>query len=111
MCASSHLEIRLAKPDDAESVAAIYAPIVRDTHLSAEFDVPTPEEMRRRIADTLLTHPWLVAERGGEIIGYAYATSHRSRSAYQWIAEVSVYIRPTDHRRGVAQALYTRLLA
>ena len=111
MRASSHIEIRLAIPDDAESVAAIYAPIVRETHLSAEFDVPTPEEMRRRIADTLLTHPWLVAERDGEILGYAYAASHRSRSGYQWTCEVSVYIRPDQHRRGVGRALYTRLLA
>ncbi len=111
MSISPHIEIRLATPDDAESVAAIYAPIVRNTQLSAEFDVPSVDEMRKRIIDTLVTHPWLVAERGGEILGYAYATRFRDRPAYQWTAEVSVYIRPTDHRRGVARALYTSLFA
>jgi phosphinothricin acetyltransferase len=111
MGVSSCIVIRLATPSDAPVVAGIYAPIVRDTHLSAEFDVPTVEEMQRRIADTLLTHPWLVAERDGEILGYAYATSHRSRSGYQWTCEVSAYIRPTDHRRGVGRALYTSLFA
>ncbi len=102
--------IRLAHPNDAPGVAAIYAPIVRDTHLSAEFATPTVADMRSRIVDTLATHPWLVAERDGEIVGFAYGTRFRTRPAYQWTAEVSVYIHAHCHRLGLGWALYTSLL-
>jgi len=111
MSVALYVTIRLATPDDSPAIAAIYAPIVRDTHLSAEFDVPSAGEMRRRIAETLESHAWLVAELGGEIFGYAYATRFRSRPAYQWSAEVSVYIRPDHHRRGLGRALYNSLFA
>jgi len=66
--------------------------------------------MRRRIDTTQATHPWLVAERKGVISGYAYATSFRSRPAYQWTAEVSVYIHANFRRQGLAQRLYRELL-
>ncbi len=103
--------IRLAMADDAPAIAEIYSPIVRDTHLSAEFVVPDANEMAQRVAETNMTHPWLVAEVDGVIAGYAYATKFRSRPAYQWSAEVSVYVRPDCMRIGYARGLYTSLLA
>jgi len=101
--------IRLAGCEDVAGITAIYAPIVRNTHLSAEFVVPTIAEMHRRIVETLATHPWLVAEREGEIAGFTYGTRFRARPAYQWTAEVSVYIRADHHRRGLGRALYASL--
>ncbi len=102
--------IRLATANDAQGIADIYAPIVRETHLSAEFDAPSTGEMRKRIAATLTTHPWLIAENEGVIGGYAYATQFRSRPAYQWCAEVSVYIHADCRRQGLALMLYRDLL-
>jgi len=102
--------LRLATEDDAAPIQAIYAPCVRETVISFEMEPPTVEEMRRRIAATLPRYPWLVCERGGEIAGYVYASSHRARAAYQWSVEVTAYVHVDHRRKGVGQALYTSLL-
>ncbi len=65
--------------------------------------------MRRRIAKTLETLPWLVCEHHGQIIGYAYASPHRERAAYRWSVDVSAYVRDGHRRKGVGRALYTSL--
>jgi phosphinothricin acetyltransferase len=98
--------IRPATPDDAAGVLAIYAPIVRHTHISFELEVPTPEEIARRITSAIV---WLVAIEDGTVAGYAYATRWRERPAYRFTVEVSVYVHEAHHRRGLAEALYTRL--
>jgi len=100
--------IRLAGPDYAAGIHAIYAPIVAETAVSFELEPPSVEEMRRRIETTLLTLPWLVCEREG-VIGYAYAGVFRSRPAYQWTVEVSTYVHAAHRGKGVARALYTSL--
>lgn len=103
--------IRLAVGDDAGGILDIYGPIVRETAISFEWQVPAVSEMRRRIEAVLGDgYPWLVAEEGGRIDGYAYASRFRARRAYDWTAEVSVYVRDSLHRRGIGRALYTRLL-
>ena len=101
--------IRLATADDADPVQGIYAPIVRDTVISFEVDPPSVAEMRQRILDTLAHWPWLVCEHDGDVIGYAYAGTHRVRAAYQWSVDVSVYIHEQARRCGVGRALYTAL--
>ena len=101
--------IRLACEDDAELIQAIYAPIVRDTAISFEMDVPTVPEMRRRITNTLESLPWLVCENQRDILGYAYAGPHRARTAYQWSVEVSVYVKDDARRLGVGRAVYRSL--
>src|SRR5258705_2765879 len=78
------LVIRPAEEGDAAAVAEIYAPYVRDTAISFETESPTAAIMAQRIVRTLETHPWLVADSGGEVLGYAYAGKHRERAAYQW---------------------------
>src|SRR5437764_209623 len=77
---------------DGGAGAAIYAPFVRDTPVSFEELAPSGEDMARLIERTSSSYPWLVAEREQRVAGYAYATAHRSRAAYRWAADVTVYI-------------------
>jgi L-amino acid N-acyltransferase YncA len=102
--------IRLAEEGDAEGVRSIYAPVVRETAISFELEPPSLEEMRGRIRSVRDRLPWLVCADGPEVWGYAYADRFRTRAAYQWSAEVTVYVSPTWQRRGVGLALYTSLL-
>ncbi|HVR29136.1 MAG TPA: arsinothricin resistance N-acetyltransferase ArsN1 family B [Thermoanaerobaculia bacterium] len=103
--------IRLATPDDAPGVLAIYEPVVVETATSFEEVAPTLEEMAKRIADTLETYPWLICDCDGAVAGYAYATRFRARAAYRWAVETSVYIHPDYQRVGVGRALYRSLFA
>lgn len=100
------MRVRLATAADAPGVHAIYAPFVRDTTVSFETDVPSVGEMTRRIEAATL---WLVAESDDRILGYAYAGPHRSRAAYQWSVETSVYVADGARRRGLARTLYAAL--
>jgi phosphinothricin acetyltransferase len=104
------IELRVATPADADAVAAIYAPVIRDTAISFETAAVPPDQMRQRIDTTLSRYPWLVAEAGGAVLGYAYATEHRARAAYAWSVDVSVYLAEQARRRGVGRALYVALL-
>jgi L-amino acid N-acyltransferase YncA len=103
--------IRLTTERDAEEIAAIYAPNVTDTIISFESEPPTADEMRLRIEGTLERYPWLVCERRGRVLGYAYAGAHGFRAAYRWSVDVSVYVHEEAHRTGVGRALYTSLFA
>jgi phosphinothricin acetyltransferase len=94
---------------DAAACAAIYAPFVRDTAVSFEEQPPTAEEFARRIERSSKRYPWLVAEADGAVAGYAYASAHRERAAYRWVAEVAVYIGERHRRQGVGRALYGAL--
>ncbi len=101
--------VRIADERDCGQISHIYAPIVRDTAISFEEEVPSATVFEQRMQATLPTHPWLVAEGGGDIMGYAYASAHHSRAAYRWSADVSVYIDSNYRRRGIGRALYTAL--
>lgn len=102
--------LRLATPDDASAIAAIYAPVLHNTAISFEVEEVSAEEMEDRVATTLLQYPWLVAEADGDVLGYAYAAQHRTRAAYGWSTDVSVYLAARARRRGLGRALYTALL-
>ena len=104
------VDIRSATAADATSALAIYAPIVRETIISFETEVPTAAEIAHRIDITLKTYPFLVAETRGAVVGYAYASEHRARSAYRWSVDVTVYVAEQARRSGVGRALYGRLL-
>jgi phosphinothricin acetyltransferase len=95
---------------DAAACAEIYAPFVRDTVVSFEEEAPSAEEFESRILSTQTTHPWLVLEDAGVVVGYAYASPHRTRASYRWAADVTVYIGPSHRRMGVGRLLYTELL-
>lgn len=103
--------IREATLADAAPIQAIYAAIVRDTVISFEIDPPTVGEIADRIQTVQQRFPWLVCELDGEVVGYVYASPHHERAAYQWSANVSVYIHEHHHRRGIGRALYTSLFA
>lgn len=105
------LVIRPAQDDDGAAVAAVYAPYVRDTPVSFEVVAPPASVMTERISGTLGMHPWLVAERGGEVVGFAYAGKHSQRAAYRWTVDVTVYVRDGERRTGVGRRLYQALLA
>ena len=95
---------------DAAACAAIYAPYVATGATSFEESPPTAVELAARIERVSATHPWVVSERGGEVAGFAYATTHRTRPAYRWTAETSVYVGPAHQGRGVGRELYETLL-
>jgi L-amino acid N-acyltransferase YncA len=104
--------IRLARPEeDAPALQSIYAPVVASTPTSFELTPPTVEEMRQRIEQKLLTHPWVVYEAQGTVVGSAYASVYRARAAYQWSVEVSVYLHEEWRGQGIGRALYTSLFA
>jgi len=106
------MKIRDATLDDASACAAIYAPYVTDTPITFELSPPSPAEMATRIASAVATHAWLVAEDpdSGEVVGYAYGGEHRTRAAYRWSCDVSVYLSVGRRRTGAGRALYTALL-
>ena len=101
--------IRHARPEDAEAVLAIYAPIVTDSVISFELDPPSLAEMRRRMLAHDGVLPWLVCATPDTMLGYAYAGPHRERWAYQWSVEVSAYVHADHRRRSVGARLYTAL--
>src|SRR3974390_1570747 len=105
------MSVRVASPDDGESVAAIYAPYVLKTAISFEEEPPSGVEMASRIAATVPTHPFLVFEDAGRVLGYAYGGVHVARASYRWSANVSVYVVDDVHRRGIGRRLYESLLA
>ncbi len=102
--------VRIASISDAAAIQGIYGPMVERTSISFELEPPTVEEMAHRIESTLPKYPYLVAEREGLVVGYAYASQHRAREAYQWSVDVTVYVAPEAHRSGIARALYARLI-
>jgi phosphinothricin acetyltransferase len=102
--------IRLARPEDAAAIQAIYAPYVTSTPISFEIEPPSVDEMAARMARIGAMFPWLVYEENGEILGYAYAGAHKERAAYVWSADATVYVARGAHRRGIGRALYRRLL-
>jgi L-amino acid N-acyltransferase YncA len=106
----SELLIRDADPSrDAAACAAIYAPHVEASAVSFEQRSPSAAEMARRIEQTGATHPWLVAEAGGGVAGYAYACRYMERPAYRWAASVSVYVAAGHRGEGLGRGLYAAL--
>ncbi len=104
------MEIRAARPDqDAARCAAIYRPFVTDGWTSFEIEPPDAAEMARRIASYSASHAWLVAERDGLVLGYAYGSQHRTRAAYATSCDVAIYVDPAFARQGIGRALYGRL--
>jgi L-amino acid N-acyltransferase YncA len=102
--------IRAAGPGDAAAIAAIYAPYVLDGYATFEEEPPDAAEMgARMLAEP--RRPWLVAERAGAVVGYAYASPHHARAGYRWTANVSVYLAVDERGKGTGRALYDVLLA
>lgn len=103
--------LRIADERDIPRLLDIYAPYVRDTAITFETEVPEMHEFLTRMRSIRATYPYLVFERGGRAIGYAYAHRHMTRAAYAWCAETSIYVEMGARHEGAGTALYTALLA
>ena len=102
--------IRPCTPADAAAICTIYNRYIRDTVITFEETPVATAEMAQRIGDVTARLPWLVAEEQGAILGYAYATQWRTRSAYRLSVETTVYVSPDHMRRGLGSALYRELI-
>ena len=107
----SDIIIRNATEADAKRLLDIYSYYVVSTAITFEYDVPTETEFKGRIRNTLKKYPYLAAEKDGEIIGYAYAGHFINRAAYDYSAEVTIYLDRGAKGQGAGRLLYTALEA
>ena len=106
----SEVEIRSADTGDGEAIAGIYNHYIQTTVVTFEEEDVSGQEMGERIQETQSAKlPYLVAERGGEVIGYAYASKWKGRCAYRYTVEATVYLNPDATGGGIGSALYTEL--
>ena len=103
------MTIRPAKHTDTPALLDIYAPYVLNSSITFEYTVPTVSEFSERVQLIQAQFPFLVADIDGRVLGYAYASRHRDRMAYQWSVETSVYVHPDGQRQGIARQLYRTL--
>lgn len=103
------IQLRMATKEDAKALLAIYRPYVEHTNITFEYEVPSEEEFERRIEQTLEKYPYLVAVCEDNIVGYAYASAFKSRAAYDWCVETSIYVDEKARGLGVGQKLYGKL--
>ncbi len=101
--------IRSATENDAERLLEIYAYYVKNTAISFEYEVPSVEEFRTRITNTLEKYPYLVLEEDGEVKGYSYAGVFKGRAAYDHCCEVTIYLDRDSKGKGYGRALYEKL--
>jgi L-amino acid N-acyltransferase YncA len=102
-------EVRIANSNDARELLEIYKPFILTTAFTFETEVPYLSEFSSRIIKYLEKYPWIVCVVNGQIAGYAYASGHRDRDAYQWTCECSVYIHDNFKGKGIGRHLYTTL--
>lgn len=105
----SEVEIRIASLRDAKALLHIYEYYVKNTAISFEYEVPTIEEFKRRMTNTLKKYPYLTAVKDNEILGYAYAGPFVGRAAYDWSAELTIYLAPKKRKQGIGKKLYKAL--
>lgn len=103
--------VRTCRESDASAIAAIYNEYIRDTVITFEETPVATDEMARRIAEVGARHPWLVYEHDGAVVGWAYASAWKTRSAYRNTVETTIYLAASHCGRGVGRALYEPLLA
>ena len=101
--------IRPVRLSDAERLAEIFAYYVLHTVVAFEYEPLSAETFRARIARTTERYPYLVAEENGRVLGYAYAGPFVGRAAYAHSCELTIYLDPAAHKRGLGRALYTAL--
>ena len=104
------VNFRFVTAEDASKILEIYKYYIENTTITFEYDVPTFVEFKERIKNTLLEYPYIVCEYKNEILGYAYAHKVWMRAAYQWDAELSVYIDKDYTGNGLGKKLYKILM-
>ncbi|MEM1134520.1 MAG: N-acetyltransferase family protein [Bacteroidota bacterium] len=107
---NSEFSIRLASEEDITGILEIYNPIVVSTPISFEYEVPSDKTLKERFFKKYKHYPFIVGLQDNRLTGYAYASPHRERTAYQWAVETSIYVHPKYKNKGFATCLYTSLL-
>jgi len=102
--------IRDVQPDDAAQICSIYNYYVLNTTITFEETAVSEEEMRARIIQITKKNPWIVYEEDGIVIGYAYASEWKSRCAYKYSVETTVYLLENAKGHGIGSTLYKELL-
>lgn len=103
--------IRPAAPGDIAAITAIYTPAVLHGTATFELDPPNEAEMLRRLKETTIAgYPYLVAERGGKVVGYAYVSAYRTRPAYRFAVEDSIYVAADQQGQGIGRTLLDALI-
>ena len=105
----SDIKLRIVRTEDAEKLLEIYRPYVEKTAISFEYEVPSLDEFKGRIINTLKKHPYLVAEKDGEILGYAYTSDFVGRVAYDHSSEMTIYLDETKRKMGIGRKLYSAI--
>lgn len=105
------MTIRLAAPEDAAAICAIYKPYVLETAITFDLEPPTVAEARTKIEAVEQLYPYLVAEVDGEVVGFCYASAFRPRAAYVHAIETSVYVKRDFKGHGTGRRLYSALEA
>lgn len=108
---TNDLTIRDVRAADAAAIAGIYNHYIRNTVVTFEEEDVTAADMAGRTATATVLFPWLVVERGGAVLGYAYARKYHERAAYRHTVEAAIYLAHTAHRQGIGTVLYEALLA
>lgn len=108
---NSQINIRAAKSEDAEELLKIYSYYVKETAITYEYEVPSIEEFKQRISNTLQIYPYIVAESEGKIVGYAYAGRFNSKSGYDFDVEMTIYLDHNIRGKGIGRKLYSKLEA
>ena len=104
-----NIKIRVARAQDAEALARIYAYYVEKTAITFEYEAPDAAEMETRRKKIFEHYPYLVAEQAGHVLGYAYAHAFYGRAAYAWSVEVSIYVASDARGQGLGRKLYAAL--
>lgn len=102
--------LRAATLSDAEAILRIYSYYCDSTVITFELETPGLEEFRTRMKTVMAKYPYLVAEKNGEVVGYAYAGTFKERLAYRWTVESTVYLKHGETGAGLGTLLYTELL-
>ena len=103
--------IRPATESDAQAICNIYNPYISDTIITFEEEPVAVEEMAQRIHETIFSLPWIVIEDKSQVVGYAYASSWKSRCAYRYSVETTVYLSAAATGKGFGSLLYEHLIA
>lgn len=100
------MEIRPALIEDVPKLTEIYAPYVRETAVTFDYQVPSAEAFAALIQSTLRKYPFLVAKEDEKILGYAYVSDYKKKKAYDWSVETTIYVRQDAQRSGIGSRLY-----
>lgn len=104
------IKIRFAEENDSNEILDIYTPYILNTPITFEYDRPDEEEFKNRIIETKKKYPYLVCSIDNKIIGYAYASQYKNRKAYDYTAEISIYIKDGYKGKHIGQNLYMALI-